>query len=42
MTDNLDYLGQLDPDDPRQASQQIATKLRAAILTRRLEGWLSQ
>jgi DNA-binding transcriptional regulator YhcF (GntR family) len=37
VTDNLDYLGQLDPDDPRQASQQIATKLRAAILTRRLE-----
>lgn len=36
MADNLDYLGQLDPDDPKQASQQIANKLRAAILTRRL------
>src|SRR3954452_4568708 len=33
----LDYLGALDPDDPKQASQQIANKLRAAILTRRLE-----
>ncbi len=33
---NLDFLGQLDPDDPKQASQQIANKLRAAILTRRL------
>ena len=37
MTENLDFLGQLDPDDPKQASQQIANKLRAAILTRRLE-----
>ncbi|WP_213013170.1 GntR family transcriptional regulator [Paractinoplanes toevensis] len=37
MTDNLEFLGQLDPDDPKQASQQIANKLRAAILTRRLE-----
>lgn len=36
MSENLDYLGQLDPDDPKQASQQIANKLRAAILTRRL------
>jgi DNA-binding transcriptional regulator YhcF (GntR family) len=36
VTANLDYLGQLDPDDPKQASQQIANKLRAAILTRRL------
>ncbi|MEU7652477.1 winged helix-turn-helix domain-containing protein [Micromonospora taraxaci] len=36
MTENLDYLGELDPDDPKQASQQIANKLRAAILTRRL------
>ena len=36
MTENLDFLGQLDPDDPKQASQQIANKLRAAILTRRL------
>ena len=37
MTENLDFLGQLDPDDPKQASQQIANKLRAAILTRRLQ-----
>jgi DNA-binding transcriptional regulator YhcF (GntR family) len=37
VTENLDFLGQLDPDDPKQASQQIANKLRAAILTRRLE-----
>src|SRR3954470_20228205 len=36
MAANLDYLGDLDPDDPRQASQQIANKLRAAILTRKL------
>ncbi len=36
VTENLDYLGKLDPDDPKQASQQIANKLRAAILTRRL------
>ncbi|WP_433530464.1 winged helix-turn-helix domain-containing protein [Micromonospora sp. CA-263727] len=36
MTENLDFLGELDPDDPKQASQQIANKLRAAILTRRL------
>ncbi len=36
MTANLDFLGVLDPDDPKQASQQIANKLRAAILTRRL------
>jgi DNA-binding transcriptional regulator YhcF (GntR family) len=33
---DLDYLGELDPDDPKQASQQIANKLRAAILTRKL------
>jgi DNA-binding transcriptional regulator YhcF (GntR family) len=33
---NLDFLGELDPDDPRQASQQIANKLRAAILTHKL------
>jgi DNA-binding transcriptional regulator YhcF (GntR family) len=32
----LDFLGELDPDDPKQASQQIANKLRAAILTRKL------
>jgi DNA-binding transcriptional regulator YhcF (GntR family) len=31
----LDFLGDLDPDDPRQASQQIANMLRAAILTRK-------
>ncbi|HZB30858.1 MAG TPA: GntR family transcriptional regulator [Streptosporangiaceae bacterium] len=36
MNANLDFLGHLDPDDPRQASQQIANKLRAAILTRKL------
>ncbi len=36
MADNLDYLGELDPDDPKQASHQIANKLRAAILTRKL------
>jgi DNA-binding transcriptional regulator YhcF (GntR family) len=36
MTNDLDFLGGLDPDDPRQASQQIASKLRAAILTRKL------
>src|SRR3954470_2641059 len=36
MAANLDYLGDLDPDDPRQASQQIANVLRAAILTRKL------
>lgn len=36
MTSDLDFLGGLDPDDPRQASQQIASKLRAAILTRKL------
>ncbi|MGH3341841.1 MAG: winged helix-turn-helix domain-containing protein [Carbonactinosporaceae bacterium] len=36
MTSGLDFLGNLDPDDPKQASQQIANKLRAAILTRKL------
>jgi DNA-binding transcriptional regulator YhcF (GntR family) len=36
MAEDLDYLGTLDPDDPRQASQQIANQLRAAILTRKL------
>jgi DNA-binding transcriptional regulator YhcF (GntR family) len=36
MADDLGYLGTLDPDDPRQASQQIANQLRAAILTRKL------
>lgn len=37
MTDEADYLGDLDPDDPRTPSQQIATKLRAAILTGKLK-----
>jgi DNA-binding transcriptional regulator YhcF (GntR family) len=36
VTSDLDFLGHLDPDDPRQASQQIANKLRAAILTGKL------
>jgi DNA-binding transcriptional regulator YhcF (GntR family) len=36
MTDELDFLGELDPDDPKQSSQQIANKLRAAILTGKL------
>ena len=36
MAAKLDFLGDLDPDDPRQASQQIANMLRAAILTRKL------
>jgi DNA-binding transcriptional regulator YhcF (GntR family) len=35
MATDLDFLGGLDPDDPRQASQQIANLLRAAILTRK-------
>src|SRR5262245_13769121 len=33
MTTEADYLADLDPDDPRTPSQQIANKLRAAILT---------
>lgn len=33
MATDLDFLGGLDPDDPRQHSQQIANLLRAAILT---------
>jgi DNA-binding transcriptional regulator YhcF (GntR family) len=33
MSAEADYLADLDPDDPRTASQQIANKLRAAILT---------
>ena len=37
VAEDLDYLGQLDPDDPKQASQQIANKLRAAILTRKFQ-----
>jgi DNA-binding transcriptional regulator YhcF (GntR family) len=36
MTEPNDFLGTLDPDDPKQASQQIANKLRAAILTGKL------
>lgn len=37
MTDDvLDFLGELDPDDPKQASQQIADRMRAAILTGKL------
>jgi DNA-binding transcriptional regulator YhcF (GntR family) len=36
VASDLDLLGDLDPDDPRQASHQIASKIRAAILTRRL------
>ncbi len=35
MTTDLELLGDLDPDDPRQESQQIANQLRAAILTRK-------
>lgn len=37
MNDPLAVTQDLDPDDPRPASQQIANHLRAAILTRRLE-----
>lgn len=37
MTDDaLAYLGELDPDDSKQASQQIADRIRAAILTGKL------
>lgn len=36
MSGDADYLADLDPDDPRTASQQIANLLRAAILTRKL------
>ncbi|TQS43729.1 GntR family transcriptional regulator [Cryptosporangium phraense] len=36
MSRELDFLGQLDPDDPKQASVQIANQLRAAILTGKL------
>jgi DNA-binding transcriptional regulator YhcF (GntR family) len=35
MSTDADPLGQLDPDDPRPGSQQIASLLRAAILTKR-------
>ncbi|MEV4161447.1 winged helix-turn-helix domain-containing protein [Nonomuraea dietziae] len=37
MTSEMDYLGVLDPDDPRASSRQIANKLRAAILTGKLQ-----
>ncbi|EXG79161.1 GntR family transcriptional regulator [Cryptosporangium arvum] len=37
MPSDYDFLGHLDPDDPKQASQQIANKLRAAILTGKLQ-----
>jgi DNA-binding transcriptional regulator YhcF (GntR family) len=37
VSETTDYLGGLDQDDPRPSSQQIANKLRAAILTRRLQ-----
>jgi DNA-binding transcriptional regulator YhcF (GntR family) len=37
MADAPDYLGELDPDDPRGPARQIAAKLRAAILTRKLQ-----
>ena len=37
MTPNADRLGELDPDDARAPSQQIAALLKAAILTRRFE-----
>lgn len=36
MSAHADYLDDLDPDDPRPSSQQIANLLRAAILTRKL------
>lgn len=36
MSDALDFLGELDPDDSKQASQQIADRVRAAILTGKL------
>ncbi|MGZ3147275.1 GntR family transcriptional regulator [Lentzea chajnantorensis] len=37
MTDALRHLADLDPDDPRTESQQIANVLRAVILTRKLQ-----
>jgi DNA-binding transcriptional regulator YhcF (GntR family) len=36
MSEDSDYLSDLDPDDPRAPSQQIANTLRAAILTGKL------
>ena len=41
MPDTADYLDDLDPDDPRTESQQIANQLRAAILTRKLQPGLT-
>lgn len=37
MPDTADYLEDLDRDDPRTESQQIANQLRAAILTRKIQ-----
>jgi DNA-binding transcriptional regulator YhcF (GntR family) len=37
MPESPYYLHELDPDDPRTESQQIANQLRAAILTRKLQ-----
>ena len=37
MSADSEYLDDLDPDDPRTPSQQIANKLRAAILTGKLK-----
>jgi DNA-binding transcriptional regulator YhcF (GntR family) len=37
MPESPHYLHELDPDDPRTESQQIANQLRAAILTRKLQ-----
>jgi DNA-binding transcriptional regulator YhcF (GntR family) len=36
MSEDVDYLGVLDPDDSAGAAQQIGRQLRAAILTHRL------
>lgn len=36
MNAPMDYLGELDPDSSRPASEQIATILRAAIQSGRL------
>ena len=37
MSTDADRLGDIDPDDPRAPSQQIAAMLKAAILTRKFE-----
>src|SRR4051812_6033140 len=37
MSTDAEYLGELDLDDPRTPSQQIANQLRAAILTGKLK-----